>query len=156
MELGTYSIGMVSMPEILRSFPGAQVFGTIWFLLLFFAAFTSSVGVAQPVMAFLQDELKIKRGAAAVRDSEIFLMGGWEGKRSARATAIKPGTEEFAITVLDDLPRGFSDTALIAYNGELVLIGGNHPRFKRQIGFLMIDPDTGMSEDVKFRSFLFW
>jgi hypothetical protein len=99
---------------------------------------------------------EIKRGAAAVRDSDIVLMGGWEGKRSARATAIRPGAEEFTITALDDLPRGFSDTALIAYNDKLVLIGGNHPRFKRQIGFLMIDLDTGMSEDIKFRSFLFW
>jgi NSS family neurotransmitter:Na+ symporter len=72
---GTYSIGMVTMPEILRSFPGAQLFGTIWFLLLFFAAFTSSVGVAQPVMAFLQDELKIKRGAAAMVVGVFWLLG---------------------------------------------------------------------------------
>jgi SNF family Na+-dependent transporter len=63
---GTFNIGMVSMPEILRSIPGIQIFGTLWFLLLFFAAFTSSVAVAQPVMAFLQDETKLKRPVAAV------------------------------------------------------------------------------------------
>ena len=63
---GTFAIGMVSMPEILRDIPGIQVFGTVWFLLLFFAAFTSSVAVAQPVMAFLQDEAKVKRPVAAV------------------------------------------------------------------------------------------
>ena len=63
---GTFAIGMVSMPEILRDIPGIQVFGTVWFLLLFFAAFTSSVAVAQPVMAFFQDEAKLKRPVAAV------------------------------------------------------------------------------------------
>ncbi len=42
------------------------MFGTVWFLLLFFAAFTSSVAVAQPVMAFFQDEAKLKRSMAAV------------------------------------------------------------------------------------------
>lgn len=63
---GTFAIGMVSMPEILRDIPGIQVFGTVWFLLLFFAAFTSSVAVAQPVMAFFQDEAKLKRSVAAV------------------------------------------------------------------------------------------
>jgi SNF family Na+-dependent transporter len=72
---GTYSIGMVSMPEILRSFPGSQLFGTIWFLLLFFAAFTSSVGVAQPVMAFLQDEARLKRGTAAMIVGIFWLLG---------------------------------------------------------------------------------
>lgn len=72
---GTFDIGMVSMPEILRATGSATVFGTIWFLLLFFAAFTSSVAVAQPVMAFLQDEAKLPRGAAAVIVGLIWLMG---------------------------------------------------------------------------------
>ncbi len=58
---GMYSIGMISMPEVLRAFPVTWFFGTIWFLLLFFAAFTSSVAVAQPVVAFFQDELKASR-----------------------------------------------------------------------------------------------
>ncbi len=62
---GTFRIGMVSMPEIFRGMGGVHLFGSMWFLLLFFAAFTSSVAVAQPVMAFLQDEARISRGAAA-------------------------------------------------------------------------------------------
>jgi len=72
---GTFSIGMVSMPEILRSTPGVHVFGTIWFLLLFFAAFTSSVAIAQPVMAFLQDEAKLSRRVAAVILGLLWLLG---------------------------------------------------------------------------------
>jgi neurotransmitter:Na+ symporter, NSS family len=72
---GTFDIGMVSMPEILRSTGSATLFGTIWFLLLFFAAFTSSVAVAQPVMAFLQDEAKLSRGVAAIVVGLIWLFG---------------------------------------------------------------------------------
>lgn len=72
---GTFSIGMVSMPEILRSTPGVQVFGTIWFLLLFFAAFTSSVAIAQPVMAFLQDEAKLSRGVSAALLGLLWILG---------------------------------------------------------------------------------
>ncbi len=69
---GTFSIGMVSMPEIFRGMGTVTILGSIWFLLLFFAAFTSSVGVAQPVMAFLQDEARYSRGQAA-----LFLLGAW-------------------------------------------------------------------------------
>jgi len=72
---GTFSIGMISMPEILRNTPGLGVFGTLWFLLLFLAAFASSVGVAQPVMAFLQDELKMSRQAAAALLGLVWLLG---------------------------------------------------------------------------------
>lgn len=72
---GTFAIGMISMPEILRSLPGSQFFGTIWFLLLFFAAFTSSVGVAQPVMAFLQDEMKVRRGPSAMLLGVFWFLG---------------------------------------------------------------------------------
>lgn len=38
----------------------------MWFLLLFFAGITSSVALAQPALAFLQDEFKIKRANAAM------------------------------------------------------------------------------------------
>ncbi|MEE9234954.1 MAG: sodium-dependent transporter [Candidatus Acidoferrales bacterium] len=72
---GTFSIGMISMPEILRSFPYPEFFGSIWFLLLFFAAFTSSVAVSQPVMAFFQDELKASRGKATIWLGLLWALG---------------------------------------------------------------------------------
>ncbi len=72
---GTFDIGMVSMPEILRATHSTTIFGTIWFLLLFFAAFTSSVAVCQPVMAFLQDEAGLRRGSAAALIGVFWLLG---------------------------------------------------------------------------------
>lgn len=72
---GSYNIGFVSMPEILRNFPMSHIFGAIWFLLLFFAAYTSSVAISQPVMAFFQDELKLKRKTSAIILGIIWLIG---------------------------------------------------------------------------------
>jgi SNF family Na+-dependent transporter len=72
---GSFSIGMISMPEILRHFPLLKFFGTIWFLLLFFAAFTSSVAVCQPIIAFLQDEVKLSRKAASAIVGMIWFLG---------------------------------------------------------------------------------
>jgi SNF family Na+-dependent transporter len=74
---GTFNLGMISMPEVLRNMPGesVQVFGTIWFFLLFLAAFTSSVAVCQPVMAFFQDENRMQRGSAAIFVGLIWLLG---------------------------------------------------------------------------------
>ncbi|MDH3285178.1 MAG: sodium-dependent transporter [Acidobacteriota bacterium] len=74
---GTFAIGMVSMPEILRDIGGVQLFGSMWFLLLFFAAFTSSVAVAQPVMAFLQDEARMSRTSAVGVLLMLWLLGSF-------------------------------------------------------------------------------
>ncbi|HLF95936.1 MAG TPA: sodium-dependent transporter [Methylococcaceae bacterium] len=72
---GMFNIGMISMPEVLRAFPATWFFGTIWYLLLFFAAFTSSVAVSQPVMAFFQDELKMSRGKATTWLALLWFLG---------------------------------------------------------------------------------
>lgn len=64
---GSFNLGFVAMPVIFEQMPGGFVFGTLWFLLLFFAGITSSVALAQPLVAFLQDEFGVsRRGAAAV------------------------------------------------------------------------------------------
>ncbi len=74
-EMGTFGLGMISIPEILRTFPSPHLFSGIWFLLLFFAAFTSSVAVAQPVMAFFQDELRRTRAQSALLLSIFWIVG---------------------------------------------------------------------------------
>lgn len=74
---GTFDLGMISMPEVLRNMPGesVQIFGTIWFLLLFLAAFTSSVAICQPLMAFFQEENRLQRGIAAMLIGVVWLLG---------------------------------------------------------------------------------
>lgn len=63
---GAFDLGFVSMPIIFGSnhFPLGELFGFMWFLLLFFAGITSSVAMGQPVVAFLEDEFGMDRKKA--------------------------------------------------------------------------------------------
>jgi SNF family Na+-dependent transporter len=73
-QRGAFDLGFVSLPIIFTKIPLGQFFGFIWFLLLFFAGITSSVALATPVMAFLQDEFGLSRAkATALVGSVVFL-----------------------------------------------------------------------------------
>jgi len=63
---GAFDLGFFAMPLIFQKLPFGQFFGAVWFFLLFLAGITSSVAMAQPLMAFLQEEFKLKRNQAAV------------------------------------------------------------------------------------------
>lgn len=63
---GSFDLGFFAMPMILQQMPFGEFFGTIWFFLLFLAGVTSSVAMAQPLMAFLQEEFKMERPKAAI------------------------------------------------------------------------------------------
>jgi neurotransmitter:Na+ symporter, NSS family len=52
---GSFDLGFVAMPVIFQQMPLGRVLGAMWFGLLFFAGITSSVGLCQPVMAFMQE-----------------------------------------------------------------------------------------------------
>lgn len=61
---GIFNLGFVTMPLVLSRMPLAAVFGFLWFFLLFLAGITSSVSLAQPAIAFLEDEFDINRKKA--------------------------------------------------------------------------------------------
>ncbi|MGA8265170.1 MAG: sodium-dependent transporter [Ignavibacteriaceae bacterium] len=63
-KAGAFDLGFVSMPLIFQKIPLGAFFGSLWFLLLFFAGITSSVAMGQPVVAFLEDEFGMSRGKA--------------------------------------------------------------------------------------------
>src|SRR5690606_21868343 len=50
---GTFNIGFFALPMIFQELPGGQFFGTLWFVLLFLAALTSSVAMFTPLLLFL-------------------------------------------------------------------------------------------------------
>ena len=58
---GAFNLGFVTMPIIFGQMPFSGVFGFMWFGLLFLAGVTSSVSLAQPAIAFLEDEFNITR-----------------------------------------------------------------------------------------------
>jgi len=84
---GSFYLGFTSMPAIFGFLPGGNFLGFLWFILLFLAAFTSIVAMAQPMIAFLEDETGMTREKAAIMlgifwflSSHlcIYLRGGWQ------------------------------------------------------------------------------
>lgn len=67
---GTFDLGIVAMGVVFQNLPGGMIWGQLlafmWFFLLFIAGITSSVALATPAMAFLQEEFKIERQTVAL------------------------------------------------------------------------------------------
>ncbi|HUG10817.1 MAG TPA: hypothetical protein VMM36_07375, partial [Opitutaceae bacterium] len=61
---GTFGLGFNVLPEVFARMPFGQVFASIFFILLFLAAITSSLSMLQPGIAFLEEGLGIKRKAS--------------------------------------------------------------------------------------------
>ena len=58
---GTFGLGFVSLPAVFAHMPFGQLFGFLWFFLVFIAAITSSVSMLQPGIAFLEEGLRLDR-----------------------------------------------------------------------------------------------
>lgn len=63
---GAFDLGFASMPLVFEKIPYGEIFGFLWFLLLFFAGITSSVAMGQQVIAFLEDEFGMSRKRAVL------------------------------------------------------------------------------------------
>ncbi|HOT00114.1 MAG TPA: sodium-dependent transporter [Acidobacteriota bacterium] len=61
---GAYNLGFQTMPVIFQQIPMGELFGGMWFGLLFIAGITTSVALAQPAVAFLEDEFGWRRPRA--------------------------------------------------------------------------------------------
>jgi SNF family Na+-dependent transporter len=65
---GAYDLGVVAMGVVFQGLPGPEILGRLaaflWFFLLFIAGITSSVALASPAIAFLQEELGFNRKGA--------------------------------------------------------------------------------------------
>ncbi|MFH1836791.1 MAG: sodium-dependent transporter [Candidatus Omnitrophota bacterium] len=74
-ESGAFNLGFVTMPLIFGKMPLPEVMGFLWFGLLFLAGVTSSVSMAQPAIAFLEDEFNVtKRQAVLILGAAMFLL----------------------------------------------------------------------------------
>jgi SNF family Na+-dependent transporter len=60
-QSGSFNLGFVSMPIVFQNMAFGQVFGAMWFGLLFFAGITSSVAMATPIVAFFREEFGYRR-----------------------------------------------------------------------------------------------
>lgn len=84
---GSFYLGFTSIPAIFGFLPAGNYLGFLWFILLFLAALTSIVAMAQPLISFLEDELFFSRHQAAAilgvfwfisSHLCIYLNGGWQ------------------------------------------------------------------------------
>jgi neurotransmitter:Na+ symporter, NSS family len=58
---GTFGLGFNVLPEVFARMPAGHLFASIFFILLFLAAITSSLSMLQPGIAFLEEALAIDR-----------------------------------------------------------------------------------------------
>lgn len=63
-EQGTFGLGFVALPNVFAAMPFGRFFGAVWFFMLFLAAITSSLSMLQPVIAFIEEGLGLKRHAS--------------------------------------------------------------------------------------------
>jgi NSS family neurotransmitter:Na+ symporter len=66
----------ISLPIAFGNVPGGILFGTLFFILLFFAALTSVIGTLEPMIAWWQERFNMKRHlAAALVCFSVFILG---------------------------------------------------------------------------------
>lgn len=100
---GSFTIGFFALPVIFQEMPGGQVFGVLWFLLLFLAGLTSSVAMFTPLILFLQDELNLsKRKSLVMVGVSVFIL-------------MQPVIFFFQYGVLDELDRWAGEFLLVVF-----------------------------------------
>lgn len=55
-----------TLPQVFDKMPAGEIFATIFFLLVIFAALTSAISLLEVVTAYLVDEKSVKRGGASI------------------------------------------------------------------------------------------
>ncbi len=66
----------VTLPVAFSAMPGGQLFGSLFFLLVFFAAYTSGLGMMEPFVSWLEDRPRWnRRRAAMLTAAVVWLLG---------------------------------------------------------------------------------
>jgi SNF family Na+-dependent transporter len=63
---GAFNLGFVTMPLVMEKIAFGNIFGFLWFMLLFLAGITSSISLALPAVAFLEDEFNFSKKKASL------------------------------------------------------------------------------------------
>ncbi len=70
------SLMFITLPSVFDAMPFGQLFGILFFILVFFAALTSSISLLEVVVAYLIDSFKINRKVATIVIAFVlFLIG---------------------------------------------------------------------------------
>ncbi len=60
------SLMFITLPQVFNSMPGGSIIGAAFFLLVLFAALTSSISLMETIVSILQDKLKVGRKLACL------------------------------------------------------------------------------------------
>ena len=71
----TFQLGFNVLPLVFSQMPFPWLFGAVFFLLLFFAAITSSISMLQPGIAYLEEGFGLRRGPAVAIMAMITSLG---------------------------------------------------------------------------------
>ena len=71
----TFGLGFNVLPQVFAAMPLGQFFGTVFFLLLFVAAITSSISLVQPSIAFIEEYWGIPRFQSVAIVSFLIFIG---------------------------------------------------------------------------------
>ncbi|TWU65083.1 sodium-dependent transporter [Crateriforma conspicua] len=74
-SFGTFGLGFNALPNVFAQMYAGQLFGFLWFFMLFLAAVTSSLSMLQPFIAFLEEGFDLERHASATLLGIIALAG---------------------------------------------------------------------------------
>jgi len=74
-QAGSFNLGFQAMPLVLEQVPAGRLFGTLWFLLLFFAGLTSAVALLQPLIAMLREDFGLPRDRAVLLTGAFLFLG---------------------------------------------------------------------------------
>ncbi len=75
-EQGSFDLGFVAMPVVFQKLPLGEVFGGLWFGLLFIAGITSSVALMTPFMALLKENLGLSNKHAIAAAGMVYTVFG--------------------------------------------------------------------------------
>jgi SNF family Na+-dependent transporter len=86
---GTFGLGFSTLPVVFAQMPLGNLFGFLWFFMLFLAAITSSISMYQPTMAFIEEALGVPRKTALGITATLGVIGsGWCVYYSGGMTAL--------------------------------------------------------------------
>ena len=75
--VGTFGLGFNVLPQVFAAMPGGQIFGVLFFLLLFIAAVTSALSQVQPAVSFVEEYWNLRRGQSIALVAGLLLAGGF-------------------------------------------------------------------------------
>ncbi len=88
----------VTLPKVFNSMPGGQIIGAVFFLLVFFAALTSSISLMETVVSIITDKTKLNRKVTCLL---VFLGCVLLGICSSLGFGVWSNISIFGMTILD-------------------------------------------------------